>query len=812
MTFADSSVGHLDAALAYAARGLHVLPCQPRSKLPASGHGHRDATTDSAKITQWWDAMPRANVAMACAPSGVMVLDVDPRHGGDRTLAALEVELGKLPETVEARTGGPDGGRHLVFRAPSGRLVGTLGDGLDVKHDGYVIVAPSVHPSGGVYDWVRSPVEHEPAALPPAWIERMIKPAAIPSTNSARMPAATTNGTPYGRAALDAELERVKTAPEGQRNSRLNAAAHSLAQLHAGGEAGDAREELVAAAMTAGLPEGEARKTVDSGWRSGLGKPRAPSRPPMSRRSDTDSRSGEEGVVGPKPQAVTAAPSLPPPGGQQPARAYLLSETGAAELMAARLAGEWHYVPERDTWIRWNGKCWAFDSGAVKLVGLSKLVAHEFLAEARRALENDDASAERLSRFAATAQKRNFRKNVVDLLKSEPGIPIRFAEFDKDPFLLNCQNGTLDLRLGVLREHRREDKITRILPWVFDADAVCPRWDRFLIEVLPDVATIAFAQRLVGYCLTGDTSEHVVVFLFGRGANGKSVFLNTLLLLLGEYATQAPTSMLIASPGERHPTELVTLYARNLVVCAEVPGGKAWNEELIKSISGGDVISARGMREDFWTFRPTHKLLISGNHRPIVRGQDDGIWRRWRLLPFERTIAEADRDPELTEKLVAEMPGILAWAVRGCIAWQGNRLQPSSKVLMATADYRSESDRLGPFVDECCMLDPQASIPRASLYRSYKQWSDAQGERRAPSEKDFAEYVRGRGVTECWTRSDGKKCRGWKGIELATPGNTKRSDLPLTSSVQASREADPENKRDVLSGVAGTLDDEEGTV
>ena len=357
-----------------------------------------------------------------------------------------------------------------------------------------------------------------------------------------------------------------------------------------------------------------------------------------------------------------------------------------------------------------------------------------------------------------------------------------------------------------------EDRITRILPWAFDAEAACPRWEQFLIEVLPDAETIAFAERLVGYCLTGDTSEHVVIFLFGRGANGKSVFLNTLLVLLGEYATQAPTSMLIASQGDRHPTELVTLYARNLVVCAEVPGGKAWNEELIKSISGGDVISARGMREDFWTFRPTHKLLISGNHKPVVRGQDDGIWRRWRLLPFERTIAEADRDPDLTEKLAGEMPGILAWAVRGCVAWQRDRLQPSSKMLVATADYRSESDRLGPFIDECCVLDAQAIVPRAALYRSYQHWSEAQGERRALSERDFAEYVRGRGAAECWTRSDGKRCRGWKGIELATAGNTKRTDFSLSSKVEPSRETNPENKRDLLSGVAGTADDEEGSV
>ncbi len=799
----------LEAALAYATRGLYVLPCLPRLKLPACTHGYRDATTDREKIARWWSALPSANLGMACAPSGIVVIDVDPRSGGDRTLAALEAQLGTLPETVEARTGGPDGGRHLLFRAPHGRLVGNLGDGLDVKHEGYILVAPSVHPSGGVYRWERSPLEHEPADLPPAWAARIIKAAATAPAERTPLPTATTDCTPYGRAAVEAELEKVRTAPEGRRNKTLNDSAHSLAQLHAGGEAGDVREDLILAAVAAGLSEGEARKTVESGWRAGLGKPRAPLRPPKGARADKANPSHENSSGAQQSQESKA---LPLPDGQQSVRAYSLSETGAAELMAARLARDWHYLPERDKWIRWDGTRWAFDPAAVKLMGLSKLVAHEFLAEAKRALDSDDARAEKLSRFVATAQKRNFRRNVIDLLKSEPGIPIPFHEFDKDPFLLNCQNGTLDLRLGALREHRREDKITRILPWAFDADAACPRWERFLVEVLPDAETVAFVQRLVGYCLTGDTSEHVVMFLFGRGANGKTVFLNSLLGLLGEYATQAPTSMLIASQGERHPTELVTLYARNLVVCAEVPGGKAWNEELIKSISGGDVISARGMREDFWTFRPTHKLLISGNHKPIVRGQDDGIWRRWRLLPFEKTIVGADRDPKLAEKLVAEMQGILAWAVRGCTAWQRYGLKPSSKVLLATADYRSESDRLAPFIEECCVLDAQAVIPRAGLYRAYQQWSEAQGERRALSEKDFAEYVRGRGAAEYWTRSDGKKCRGWKGIELATGGNTRRGDLPLAAKVESTCEVSPKNRREVLPGVASGPDEEKGRV
>jgi P4 family phage/plasmid primase-like protien len=335
------------------------------------------------------------------------------------------------------------------------------------------------------------------------------------------------------------------------------------------------------------------------------------------------------------------------------------------------------------------------------------------------------------------------------------------------------------------------------LQWDYAPDAGCPEWKGFLGEVLTDPETVEYVQRLAGYCLTGDVSEHAVVFCYGRGANGKSVLLNALLTLLGDYATQAPTSMLVSSQGERHPTELITLHGRRFVVCAEVPGGKAWNEELIKSISGGDPISARGMREDFWTFQPTHKLLRSGNHKPFVRGQDEGIWRRWHLLPFERTIPVPERDRKLPERLAAEMPGILAWAVQGALTWQRDGLKPSAKVLAATSAYRTESDRLAPFIEERCTLDGHGITSRASLYRAYLTWSGEQGERHPLSTRTFSELVRGKGVAECWTRENGKRCQGWRGIELAgNSSNSSTPDSPLDSRIHFSRE-------EVLPSVAG---------
>ncbi|MGB8294732.1 MAG: phage/plasmid primase, P4 family [Polyangia bacterium] len=471
----------------------------------------------------------------------------------------------------------------------------------------------------------------------------------------------------------------------------------------------------------------------------------------------------------PAPAEPVAPDAVIPAGrdGRRPARAFALTETGGAELLADRLAGEIAFVPEWGKWLTWEGAHWKADAAEVVMMERTKLVAHEFLAEAQWALKNDDARAKAFAQFAASAQRRQFRRAVLDLAKSEPGIALPFSQFDCDHYLLNCSNGTVNLHSGELRPHSQKDRITCVLPLAYDPAAKCPRWERFLVEVLPDPETVAFVQRAIGYTLTGDVSEHCLFFLYGNGANGKTVFLNSLLALLAEYATQAPTSMLLAKQGEAHPTELTTVYKRRAVCCQETPAGRGWAEEILKHVTGGDRISARRMREDFWEFSPTHKLWVSGNHKPIVRGLDEGIWRRLRLIPFERVIPEAQRDPKLGEKLCAEMPGVLAWAVRGCLAWQRDRLGQSAKVQTATSDYRRESDRLAPFVVECCTTDPAAVVPRAALYRAYASWSETQGERRPMSDREFAEALRGRGVEECYPRVNGKQQRGWRGIGLA---------------------------------------------
>ena len=271
-----SNTTMLKAALAYAALGFHVLACKTRSKKPLTKRGLLDATTNAGGITQRWTETPGANIGLACEASGLVAIDVDPRHHGNETTAALIAELGPLPETVEAATGGLDCGRHLIFVAPAGaEFWGGLGPGVDIRHRAYILVEPSIHPdTGRPYHWLRSPLDQMPAPLPGAWLAKMVKPT-VPKAATPTTATRTTNEcTPYGRAAKHDEIEKVRTTPKGARNTELFKSAAALGELYAGSAIDDCRTELVAAVVAPDFTEHEARRTVESGWRAGLKNPR----------------------------------------------------------------------------------------------------------------------------------------------------------------------------------------------------------------------------------------------------------------------------------------------------------------------------------------------------------------------------------------------------------------------------------------------------------------------------------------------------------------------------------------------------------
>jgi putative DNA primase/helicase len=341
------------------------------------------------------------------------------------------------------------------------------------------------------------------------------------------------------------------------------------------------------------------------------------------------------------------------------------------------------------------------------------------------------------------------------------------AAFDADPMLFNVQNGTVDLRDGSLRPHRREDMLTKVAGCAFDAEAACPTWLRFLETTFGDDEMIQFVRRLVGYFLTGEVREHILPIFWGSGANGKTTLLRAVLAVLGDYGTTAPSDLLVLRKHKDHPTELMVLLGARLAVASETPLGGYLAETLVKSLTGNDTIAARRVFHDYITFTPTHKLLIGTNHKPQIRGTDDAVWRRVLLIPFTHTVPTDEQDPRLLDKLVAEAPGILAWAVRGCLEWQSEGLRPPEKVRAATDEYRKESDHFPTFLDECCVVQSFAKVEKGAAFITYTKWCEANGEHPVPK-REFGYRLKALGADE--EKSNGR--RFWTGIGLLAKEGT----------------------------------------
>jgi putative DNA primase/helicase len=308
-------------------------------------------------------------------------------------------------------------------------------------------------------------------------------------------------------------------------------------------------------------------------------------------------------------------------------------------------------------------------------------------------------------------------------------VPVRPAELDAGPWRLNVQNGTLDLRSGALHPHDRADLITRLAAVDYDPDAPAPAWHAFLERILGgDPELIAFVQRALGYALTGDTREQVLFILHGSGANGKSTLLEAVGGVMGDYALVTMVDTLMVRYGSTVPNDVARLRGARLVVAVEPEEGQRLAEGRVKQLTGGDRIAARFLRQEFFEFRPEFKLFLATNHKPDVRGTDDAIWRRVRMVPFAVRIPEAEQDKTLRDKLAAEAAGILAWLVRGCLDWQRDGLGLAPAVRAATAGYRAEMDRLAGFLEECCILRPDAQVTVKALYEAHVAWCTANGE------------------------------------------------------------------------------------
>ena len=419
------------------------------------------------------------------------------------------------------------------------------------------------------------------------------------------------------------------------------------------------------------------------------------------------------------------------------------TDVANGERLAQDHGADLRYCHPWRKWHVWDKRRWKpDDTGAVH--SRAKATARRIYAEAGRC--EDEGQAKRLARWAGTSHSAPRIEAMVKLAQSEPGIPILPDALDRDPWLLNCRSGTIDLRSGQARSHQRGDYITKLAPAEIDSSAECPLWDAFLKRVLPEPEVRSFVQKAVGYSLTGSVREQVLFFCWGGGANGKTVFLNTLQHLLGrDFAIQAAPELLLGKGANQHPTELADLAGVRVAICTEIDLGRRFGEALIKQLTGGDPIRARRMREDFWQFDPTHKIWVAANHKPGIRGTDHGIWRRIRLIPFNVTLPEGERDPDLGHKLAKERSGILNWALEGCRLWQRDGLEAPPQVLQATEEYRQEMDIIGLFLSERCEEKSGANVSATELYKAYKSWCEESGER-PQSQRTFGSQMTERGV------------------------------------------------------------------
>ncbi len=438
------------------------------------------------------------------------------------------------------------------------------------------------------------------------------------------------------------------------------------------------------------------------------------------------------------------------------------TDCGNGRQFAEDHGADVRFCHPRKKWYAYNGKFWSLDERG-EITAKAKATIGGMFA---RAAAMDGGNRARLLEHALDSEQMARLNAMVTAAQSEPGIPIVPAEMDCDSMLLNTLSGTVDLRTGELRPHSRADAITRVAPveYATGAGDDCPIFQGFIADILDNQPElIQFIQRLLGYCLTGDVREQIVTIFWGSGSNGKSTLLELILYILGEYALQAPRGLLDQKRGESHPTELVSLFRRRLVTVNETDSGREMAEGLVKQVSGGDQITARGMREDFWSFPPTHKVIMATNHRPAIKGTDHAIWRRIRLVPFTVRIPDERQDKGLSKKLQAEAPAILRWLVAGCLAWQRDGLGLPEQVKAATEEYRASEDVLGSFIENCCVVESHASCPATQLFEAYRDYS---GDRETTQTK-FGCMLGERGLhSDRYTAGKHKGRKGWWGIGL----------------------------------------------
>jgi putative DNA primase/helicase len=743
------------------ARGHQPVAIPPNSKGPKTPEWH--------KIRYSPDRLPSAftgkNIGLLLGvPSGGLVdVDLDCSQAvivADTFLPATNMIAGRVsrPRTHRFHRVDVPPASAIQFRDPRDSKMLIELRSSDGTKAVQTVIPPSVHPDGESYVWDE---DGEPSRVDAASLLTMVKKTAA--------------------AALLA-----RTFPAEGRHEWCLALAGGL--MRRGWDI-DATQEFIYAVAEAGGSD-------DPGTRAGVAEY-------TKLRLDNDepatgfNRLAE--LIGPEGSFVIGAVHewLGLEDTEQAFTAEHLTELGVAERVCREHEGELFFVPERGEWFKWDGRRWIEDATkqiwefAIKTIrnigkeaetklatcNAQMLEILEMRASAKRteALEVFDPKVVDAAQMAmkALAFSRSMETKakisaVVELTEALPTLIKRYAELDSDPWLFNVSNGTLDLRTGELRQHRREDYITKIAEVVYDRGARAPRFDAFLHEVIPDAELRAYVQRAHGYTLTGLTTEQCMFICIGTGANGKSVLSKVRRAYMGEYMKTTPSSTFLEKRGgsEGPRNDVAALVGARLVGVSETPRGRALDETLIKAATSGDVLSARFLHKEFFDYIPQFKLWMDTNHRPSVAGADDGIWRRLRLVPFSVTIDEDKQNKDLDQQLIREeLSGVLRWAVDGCLAWQRHKLGKPVLMQDELEEYRETSDPLSEWIETACELTGQ--VTAKELWQSYTSFCVRNGTTPMTRE-DVSDYLRQRRLrqTKFYVEADGqrKQVRGWIGI------------------------------------------------
>jgi putative DNA primase/helicase len=695
-------VSFKDAAMALIARGVPVIPIPPRQKGAKLPNWPQLASTGPAQIEKWNLENAQYNCGAVAKLGGFWMLDCDVPDFHQ----TIEKETGEVfPQTFAVKS---SKGLHFYFRHTAAseslgnlQLKNAQGTVLcDVKGNNSYVVAPgSLHPSGKLYEVINDGEIIEAPNWLVTWIAQQNQ-----------------------HAEADAQQIgwKAQKVEEGGRNNSLFKQA---CQLHAS----NLSQSNALIALRA-INEGTCT-------------------PPLAQTELYD--------------IVESAYSYEPPNSalhELIEKSDLPSNTdfgNATRLVAAERENIKHcYV--HNSWYVWNGSRWLKDDSG-EIYRLAKKTVKAMLTEAA------DLIDERCKILVAHEQRCESAarlSSMVSVTRSEKAVSVQLADFDANPMMFNCQNGTIDLNTGKLQAYCRADLISKIARAEYEPSAKCPTWRQFLDTVTAGSEELTgYLQRCVGYSLTGQTKEHALFLLYGTGANGKSTFLEALRYVFGDYSQAADFGSFLFSNGQSVRNDLAKLNGARFVTASESDSGKRLDETVVKQMTGGDTITARFLYGEHFEFSPQFKLWLGTNHKPTIRGQDEGIWRRIRLIPFTVGIPNHKQDQTLSDKLRLEASGILNWALEGLAQWRANGLQEPVVVKGATKEYQEDQDVMAHFLDAQCLQETGLQSSARELYKAYKDWAEHTNEW-VMNERAFSNELCDRGFKKVRLGSG----MVWKGI------------------------------------------------